>query len=308
MWPTLYTQQTPFGELPYNTWGLLIMLAFLASALVAGRRVARVGIDPDIMSGMVGLSAASGLAGARLLHFLMSEDRHAFFENPLVYFDLSRGGFAFYGGFILAGVLGVLYARSRGADAWKFADAVGPTVMVGLAVGRLGCFFAGCCHGARFELPADAHALLPADFSGGQLYAMSGFPWLGMVMTKGVGVRDVPVYPTQLWEAAAAMAIFGLASLSFRLRRFDGQSMATVLVLYSLWRPLNESLRGDSVRGTLDFLGLALTTSQIVSIFVGLAGVALAVVGWRRGMRPETPWVAPSVDESAEDLGSAPRL
>jgi phosphatidylglycerol:prolipoprotein diacylglycerol transferase len=308
MWPTLYTQQTPFGELPYNTWGLMIMLAFLAAALVAGRRVARVGIDPDIMSGMVGLSAASGLAGARLLHFLMSEDRHDFFDNPLIYFNLARGGFAFYGGFIAAGVLGVLYARSRGADTWKFADAVGPTVMVGLAVGRLGCFFGGCCHGATFTLPHDAHALLPVDFSGGQLYGMSEFPWLGMVMTKGVGVRGVPVYPTQLWEAAAAMVIFALASLSFRYRKFDGQSIATVLILYSLWRPINESLRGDSVRGTLDFLGMALTTSQIVSIFVGFAGLGLVVVGLRRGFRPETPWVFPGVDDATEDLGSAPRL
>ena len=308
MWPTLYTQQTPFGELPYNTWGLMIMFAFLASALVAGRRVARVGIDPDIMSGMVALSAASGLAGARLLHFLMSEDRHAFFKDPLIYFNLSRGGFAFYGGFILAGLLGVLYARSRGADPWKFADAVGPTVMVGLAVGRLGCFFAGCCHGASFTLPHDAHALLPADFSGGQLYALSEFPWLGMVMTKGVGVQDVPVYPTQLWEAAAAMVIFGIASVTFRHRKFDGQTMATVLVLYSLWRPVNESMRGDSVRGTLDFLGMALTTSQIVSIFVGLTGLAVAAVGMKRGLRPETPWVAPELDGDADDLGSAPRL
>lgn len=308
MWPTLYTQQTPFGELPYNTWGLMIMLAFLAAALVAGRRVARVGIDPDIMSGMVGLSAASGLAGARLLHFLMSEDRHDFFDNPLIYFNLARGGFAFYGGLIVAGVLGVLYARSRGADAWKFADAVGPTVMVGLAVGRLGCFFAGCCHGAAFTLPHDAHALLPADFSGGQVYGMAEFPWLGMVMTQGVGVRGVPVYPTQLWEAAAAMVIFALASLSFRFRKFDGQSIATVLILYSLWRPINESMRGDSVRGTLDFLGMALTTSQIVSIFVGLTGLGLVVVGLRRGFRPETPWVFPGVDDATEDLGSAPRL
>ncbi|MEN9786916.1 MAG: Phosphatidylglycerol--prolipoprotein diacylglyceryl transferase [Pseudomonadota bacterium] len=351
MWPTLYTQSTPFGELPYNTWGLMIMLAFLASAVLASRRCAAVGIDPDIMGGMVGLSAASGLAGARLLHFLMSEDRAAFFANTLVYFNLSRGGFAFYGGFLLAAGMGVLYAKRRGVDVWKFADACAPAVMIGLAVGRMGCFFAGCCHGAQFTLPDGATGLLPAGFSGGQLYVFGGFPWLGMVTHKGVGLNGVPVYPTQLWEVLAATAICGVCLASFRWRRFDGQIMATMLMLYALWRPVNESMRGDAVRGTIGLstaqllgivllglgamgaladvrrrpfwtgallvgIGLAaalpgaavmLTTSQIVSVFVGVAGLGLALAGAAHGFGPETPWVPPSI-EAEEDLGSAPRL
>ncbi len=351
MWPTLYTQTTPFGELPYNTWGLMIMLAFLASAVLAARRCEAVGIDPDIMGGMVGLSAASGLAGARLLHFLMSEDRAAFFANPLVYFNLSRGGFAFYGGFLLAAVMGVLYARQRGVDVWKFADACAPAVMIGLSVGRLGCFFAGCCHGARFALPPDATALLPEAFSGGQLYAFASFPWVGMVTHGGVGLNDAPVYPTQLWEALAALVICGVCLVSFRWRRFDGQVMATMLVLYALWRPVNESMRGDAVRGTIGLshgqllgtvlLGLAaigllsdarrrtawavtlvvglglvaalpgaavmLTTSQIVSLFVGVAGLGLAVAGAAHGFVPEARWIPPALDVD-EDLGSAPRI
>jgi prolipoprotein diacylglyceryl transferase len=268
-----------------------------------------------------------------------------------VYFNLARGGFAFYGGFLLAAVMGVVYARRRGVDVWKFADACAPAVMIGLAVGRLGCFFAGCCHGARFALPTGAAGLLPEGFSGGQLYVFDGFPWLGMVTHKGVGLNDVPVYPTQLWEVVAAVAICVVCLASFRWRRFDGQVMATMLVLYALWRPVNESMRGDAVRGTIGLshaqllgivlLGLGaigamadarrraawaaalvvggvlvaalpgaavmLTTSQIVSVFVGVAGLGLAVAGAAHGFTPEAAWVAPSMDADG-DLGSAPRL
>ena len=302
MWPTLYTHETPFGTVPYNTWGLMIMLAFLGSAIVVYRRAPRVGIDPDVMSGMVMLSVVAGLLGARLLHFVGSTDSEAFFADPSIFFNPKRGGFAFYGGLIAAGVLGVVYARARGVDAWKFADTCGPAVMLGLSIGRMGCFFAGCCHGAATELPEGAHGLLPDGFSGGQLYALAGKPFLLQLTHKGVGLNDVPTYPTQLWEALAALAIFGIGSLVFARRRFDGQAIATVLVLYSLWRPVNESMRGDAVRG----VHAGLTTSQIVSIGVFVTALVLWGVGWARGKKPETPWVPPADGE--DDVGSAPRL
>ncbi len=302
MWPTLFTQSSPFGEIPYNTWGLMIMLAFLGSAVVVYRRAPRVGIDPDVMSGMVLLAVVAGLAGARLLHFVGSSDAEDFFADPTIYFNLKRGGFAFYGGLISAGLLGVVYARMRNVDVWKFADVTGPAVMLGLSIGRLGCFFAGCCHGAELELPAGVHGLLPEDFSGGQLYMLGSKPFLVQLTHKGVGLNDVPTYPTQLWEAFAALGIFFIASLVFAKRRFDGQAMATVLILYSLWRPINESMRGDAVRGIHN----GITTSQWVSIGVLVVGIVLAIVGWKRGKKAETPWVPPS--EADEDLGSAPRL
>jgi phosphatidylglycerol:prolipoprotein diacylglycerol transferase len=302
MWPTLYTQSTPYGDVPYNTWGLMIMLAFFLSAVVVYRRSPRVGIDPDVMSGMVMLSLVAGLVGARLLHFIGSKDSADFFRDPSVFFNLKRGGFAFYGGLILAGTLGVVYARMRKVDPWKFSDVCGPAVMVGLSVGRLGCFFAGCCHGAKVGVPEGASALLPESFSGGQLYLLTSPPFLVQLTHKGVGLNDVGTYPTQLWEALAAVVIFWIGSVVFARRRFDGQAIGVVLLLYSLWRPINESLRGDEVRGA----HAGLTTSQWVSVFVFVVSIVLLVIGHRRGLRPETPWVPPAEDD--ESLGSAPRL
>ncbi|MFZ5479672.1 MAG: prolipoprotein diacylglyceryl transferase [Myxococcota bacterium] len=305
MWPTLYTQKTSFGEVPYNSWGLMITLGFLFAAIVAHRRAAKVGIDPDKMVGLYVVAIVAGLAGARLLHFLMATPKQ-FFADPLAFFNLGKGGFAFYGGFILAGVLGVLYGRWRGMNVWKLCDVVGPTVMLGLAFGRVGCFLAGCCHGEAFTLPPDAHGILPDTFRGGQLFVFSEFPFLGEMTRHGVGENDVPVYPTQLYEHWASLAIFGVTSWMFhKWRKFDGQVFAAVLILYSIWRPFNESLRGDDIRGT-DWFGL--TTSQVVAIPVLVLGVVIVALRFDKGVAPEKPFEHPAEEEGTDTAGSAPRL
>lgn len=300
MWPTLYTQQTAVGEVPYNSWGLMITLAFLAASIVSHRRAARVGIDPDKMVGVYLISIALGLAGARLLHFLMATP-DVFFADPMVFFRLWQGGFAFYGGFILAGIGAVWYGIRKGMNPWKLADVVGPTVMLGLAFGRIGCFLAGCCHGMDVALPADARPILPDTFSGGQIFLVEGFPFFVQLTRHGVGHNDVPVYPTQLWESAAAFTIFLVTSWIWRHRRFDGQVIGAVLVLYSIWRPINESMRGDEVRG-VDYLGL-FTTSQLISIPVAVLGVAILVLRFRNGVAPEVPF-----EHRVEESESVPRF
>lgn len=301
MWPTLYKQQTAFGEVPYNSWGLMITLAFLVAAIVSHRRAAKVGIDPDKMVGLYLTAIVLGLAGARLLHFLMATP-DVFFADPLIFFRIWQGGFAFYGGFILAGIGGILYGIRRGINPWKLADVVGPTVMLGLAIGRIGCFMAGCCHGMKIELPPGARALLPDTFTGGQLFLLDHFPFIAEMTRHGVGHNNIPVYPTQLWESLACVVIFGVTTLMWHYRRFDGQVFAAVLLLYSMWRPVNESMRGDEVRGT-DYLGL-FTTSQLISIPVAVVGLAIVVLRFRRGVAPEVPFQPEDEGETA----SAPRL
>jgi phosphatidylglycerol:prolipoprotein diacylglycerol transferase len=225
-----------------------------------------------------------------------------FFADPMIFFRIWQGGFAFYGGFILAGIGGVLYGIRRGIDPWKLADVVGPTVMLGLSLGRIGCFLAGCCHGKPIGLPPDATALLPDTFSGGQLFLLGHFPFIAELTRHGVGHNDVPVYPTQLWESLAAFSIFLATSWIWRHRRFDGQVIAAVLLLYSLWRPINESMRGDEVRG-VGYLGF-LTTSQLISIPVAVLGVVIVVTRFRKGVKPEKPFTYVEEEESA----SAPRF
>ena len=87
MYPTLFKQASPLGEVPFNSWGLMITIAFLVASLVSQRRAAKVGIDPDKMVGIYLLSIVLGLMGARLLHFLMATP-DVFFADPAIFFRI----------------------------------------------------------------------------------------------------------------------------------------------------------------------------------------------------------------------------
>ncbi len=302
MFPTLYTMRTSLGDLPYNTWGLLLTVAFFAAALVVHRRSSRVGIDPDKMVGLYIIAILAGLAGARLLHYLGAEGTE-FYDNPLVYFDLSKGGFAVLGGVIGAAALGVVYGLVRRIPVLKMADVVAPAVILGMSIGRVGCFFAGCCHGAVVELPAGAIAVLPESFGGGQLWVTGAPPFLFEMTTRGVGHNNVVVLATQVYDAVVLAGLFAVLSWLWHRRLFDGQVAGTSMVLYGIWRPIVETFRGDEIRGTGHFG--ALTTSQVASVLVLVGGLILLAVQFRRGVAPETPF-APTDDDITR--GSAPRI
>lgn len=287
MYPTLFSWQ----GIGVHTWGLMIMLAFLAACLVTSVRAPRVGVDADRLVPLYLVATIAGLGGARLLHFAMAEPE-LFFEYPWSYFDPDEGGFAFYGG-VVGGVLaGALYARIARLPVLKLADVIAPTIMLGLAVGRVGCFFAGCCHGRAVGLAENGVLLrLP----GGSIVTTDGSPWVALEYVKGVGVGAIhgePLFPTQPWESAGAFVLFGVLSLVWRRwRRFDGQVLAAMLLLYAGLRSFIEEFRGDEIRGLYALGPATLSTSQIVSIAMLLAAAAVAVIGFRRGLAPEAPVV-----------------
>ena len=259
----------------------MITLAFLVGAWVVQSRASAGGVDGDKLAGLYLVAFVCGLAGARLLHFTMAEPER-FFSNPLIYFRIWEGGFAFYGGVLLA-VLGcVIYAVVRKIPVWKLADLAAPGIMVGLCLGRLGCFMAGCCHGGAFELPDGAVNLLPEAFSGGALWAFASPPFLATEPFGGVGTNHQPLLPTQLWSSAIALGLFLLLSWRWKYRRYDGQVFAWLLLIYPWTRSGIEALRGDTIRG-VDWLDL-FTTSQLISIPVFLAGVAIVILQGRRGV------------------------
>jgi phosphatidylglycerol:prolipoprotein diacylglycerol transferase len=287
VYPTFFSHQ----GLSFHTWGLMITLAFSAAILVLHMRAWRVGIDSDKLIPFYMLIVVMGLLCSRLLHFVFAETSD-FFANPLIFFDMGRGGFAFYGGVIGAGLSGAWYGRRVGIPLWKLVDLGAPCIMLGLGIGRIGCFMAGCCHGARCAIASYSPLL---SLPGGDVVSQKGWPYIALVFAPGVGVshpefQGVPLYPTQLWESVEALSLFVVLSLMWRhWRRFDGQVMATLLLVYPLFRSFNESFRGDSVRGT-DWFGL-LSTSQLVSVPVLLLGLGIWIARCRSGVAEEIPFV-----------------
>ncbi len=304
MYPTLYEYQ----GIGFHTWGLMVMTAFLAAFMLVSVRARKVGIDSDNLVPLYLLVSIFGLVGARLLHFVFAESA-AFFRNPLVFFDMGQGGFAFLGGVIGGVISGALYAWRNNIPVWKLADIAAAAIMLALAVGRTGCFFAGCCHGSPWHT-AHAESGEPVaivdtllSLPGGSVVSVGDFPWVALTFKQGVGVGavfDTPLYPTQLLEITAGLAIFTILSIMWkRFRMFDGQIIAGMLVLYAFARFNIEKLRGDSVRG-VDHFGM-FSTSQLVSIGMVLAALVIVAVRFRAGVGPEVPIIDDEEELSDED-------
>jgi phosphatidylglycerol:prolipoprotein diacylglycerol transferase len=175
--------------------------------------------------------------------------------HPQMVFAVWNGGMVFYGGFLAAIPAGWWFCRRRGLAFWKTADLCAPILAAGLAFGRVGCLMAGCCYGRAIE---------------------------GTLKPFGINSEGVMIYPTQLMESFVAL---GICWVLYRIRRgklFDGQVYVALLVLYGIWRPINEYFRGDDQRG----LHEGITTSQWISFGLIVAALSLVPYLWRRRMRP----------------------
>lgn len=284
MFPTLYSSEL----VSIHSWGLMVLLAFAVGCGIAGWRAPKVGIDPDKLVPLYVLVGVAGMLGARLLHFVFAEPA-LFFGDPLVFFDVNHGGWAFYGGVIGGVGSGAIYARLRGVPVWKFADIAAASIMLGLAIGRVGCLLAGCCHGGLCDAPVLGDLLaLPY----GEVKLVEGFPFLALRFEPGVGVgalRGSVLFPTQLMEIGFGLAWFAVLSAMWRWgRRFDGQVLATMMVLYAGSRTWVEGFRGDSIRGLYEIAGVQLSTSRLVAIGMGVGALAIVAAQLRRGVAPES--------------------
>ncbi len=238
------------GSLTVHWYGILVALGFMAGYWTAQRRGLRDGLSPDAVADVVFWLFLGGIVGARVL-YVISYWREEFADGPWTKVFTTRSGFVFYGGLIGATVCGIFYARRKSLPVWKLADALAPSVALGHAFGRIGCFMTGCCHGRACELPWAVH--FPADHP-----------------THGMGV-----HPAQLYEAGLNLALFGALALGYRRKQFDGQVFAFYLMAYAPVRALVEHFRGDYAPAK--FVG-QFTPGQVVSLGIFAAGLVFYLV------------------------------
>jgi phosphatidylglycerol:prolipoprotein diacylglycerol transferase len=254
MYPILFH----FGDFTVHTYGVLLALGFLLAVFLAREEARHAGIDPNVMLDMSFYILAGAILGSRLFYVLTNWAEFA--GSPLDMFKFWRGGLVFYGGLIFAFLIGTWYVRKYKLAFWKLADIVAPSIALGQAMGRLGCFSAGCCYGKPTT------ALWAVTFRDPNSLAPLG----------------VPLHPTQLYESAATFGIF-LALLSMRrLERFQGRLLWFYLLFYSTARFIIEFYRGDPRGWAIPGL---LSTAQATGIPVALFGLYMIL---RKKSPPES--------------------
>ncbi len=253
MHPILHTfHGVPWiGDLPIRSFGVMVMLGVLAGSWWLSGALRSLGVAArDATGDLVTLCIVTGFLGARWTYLAIHPEA---WHGPLSLVALWEGGIVSYGGFF-GGVAGLLwYARRHRVPALRLADALAPALFLGQAFGRIGCFLVGDDYGRPWDGP----------------WAVR-FPRVegGLIPDKLV---DVPLHPAQLYLSLMNVVIFLVAARAFRRRRFDGEILALVMLLYGVGRFLVEFTRGDdAARG---FLG-ELSTAQWLS----LATLALAVI------------------------------
>ena len=261
------------GPLTLHTYGVLLAIAFITGLWVASRQAKSAGLDPARVTDMAVYVLIAGLVGAKILLVVVEWSYYA--HNPRELLSILQSGGVFYGGLIGAFPVAWWYARKHALPPWRTADVLAPAVAIGQAIGRLGCFAAGCCYGRPAEVPwavtfRDAYA------------------------SRTVGTPlDVPLHPTEIYEAIACLAIFFLLTGIARRKRFDGQVTLAYVLLYAIARFVIEFYRGDAVRGTV--LGGWLSTSQFIAILMAVAvALALPFVARRNRLTPPPPSPAPA--------------
>jgi phosphatidylglycerol:prolipoprotein diacylglycerol transferase len=271
---------------PVRGYGVMLLLAAAAGTWLSVVRGRRVGFDADTIFALGMEVFLWGLVGARL--FYVIEYRDQFFPPgrslaaalPEV-LNIAAGGLVVFGALPTAGLAAWRFARRRRLSLLRLADCIAPGLLLGLAIGRVGCFLNGCCYGGPCDLPwavrfppesppwfdQAARGLLPPP--GGP----DGVPW------------SLPVHPAQLYAAFDAGLLALLAVVFTPLARRDGEVFALVLTLHPLSRLLLEAIRVDEPPA----LGTPLSISQIVSLVLIAAAAALWWHIARQPIRPRRP-------------------
>ncbi|MBP7088024.1 MAG: prolipoprotein diacylglyceryl transferase [Candidatus Omnitrophica bacterium] len=233
------------GPITIYTYGFFVFLGVLSAYLVCRKQAKNNAIDLNIFSDIFFWTLIFAFIGARILYLFVEWE--IFLENPLGAI-FSRSGFVFYGGIIGGVASAIIIARRKKIDFFKLADIFAVGIPLGHSLGRLGCFFYGCCYGKPSE--AFYALLFPAGSPAG-----------------GLGVK---VIPTQLISAFALFLIFFLLLVISKHKKFNGQILVSYLFIYGIFRFLIEFLRGDP-RGEV----FMFSTSQIVSIITVIVSIIL---------------------------------
>jgi phosphatidylglycerol:prolipoprotein diacylglycerol transferase len=237
------------GPLDIHTYGVLVAVGFLAGIMLAAWRAKQEGFRPEQASDLGVWLIVAGMLGGKLFHL-------AFYWRDFIAdwrvngLSSLREGFVFHGGFIGACVATILYAQLNRLPLWKLADVFAPSVALGHAFGRLGCFFNGCCYGQPCRLP------WAVKFPAGHI------------------LHGVPLHPTQLYEVAGNLAIFAALSTFYRRKRFDGQIWWLYVLAYGIVRFVIEFFRGDYRTYYFDTFTIAHVVAAVL-IVTALAGLKL---------------------------------
>jgi phosphatidylglycerol:prolipoprotein diacylglycerol transferase len=271
--PILFT--IPGLGFPIRSFGVMLAAGFLLGSWLLGKLAARYGDDPkgdpERLSRVTFWILIGVVLGARMLYILVeigqgTEVGHEFTSKPWKMLAVWEGGLVMYGGMFGACALGVWAAKREKMRVWHALDMGLVAGMVGLAIGRVGCFLVGDDYGKVVpesckDLPWPITLHVPARLPEGSLFGPEN---AGKVL-----------WATENWMSLKALLIAFVGWQLLKRRRYGGEVALWIVLLYAILRGTIEFFRGDTIRGL--WFGGSVSTSQLISIVMALLCTALLV-------------------------------
>ena len=206
MWPIIFD----FGELSVfgfefhpviNSYGFMLMMAFYSCYYFLNKDLKEMGYDSKLAADIVFAAAVGGILGSKIYYLIENLDRVIADPTGMIF---SGAGLVFLGG-LMGGTLGVTWVLKKNKLQWfKFADVVAPLLMLGYAIGRVGCLLVGDDYGKPTPLPwgiSFPDGLPPSTYRVFQTY----YPWINL---EGFDPGVLTVHPTQIYETILGLGIF----------------------------------------------------------------------------------------------------
>ncbi len=252
------------GSLTIRWYGIMVSLAVLTIFVVLYRESRRLQIGEEMLLNLFLWGMIGGLVMSRVVHVLDQIVAHPGQPIDWIGFD----GLGLYGAILGVPLAAFIYTRVAGipwASMARVGDAVALGAPLGQAIGRVGCFLNGCCHGGPTDGPCAIIYEHPQSFA---------------------EYQGIPVHPAQLYLVAWNLVVFAVVFLLRGRRKPDGASFLIYLILYAA---------GDfAVRffRTNDPYAFGLQQAQVIGLGIIAVCVPILVLKWRNFQRDARGQVA----------------
>ena len=281
MFPRLFN--IPLLNIPIYTYSLMIIIGYLLASYISFINAKRLGLYSNDVLDFVFWALFSGIIGSRIMYVLI-EWRKFFitsawvklnnfnFHIPSV-FAFWEGGLVIWGG-ILGGIVAfLLFVYKRQINLYIFADILVLGIPLAQSLGRVGCFFAGCCWGkAYYHLNLSGNVVsnfpLCIQFPNHSLayeflFIKSNYLECKLMYESGL---TLPLFPIQLCESVIMIVIFFILLYLYSSKKFHGKILFYYFILYSISRVFLEIFRGDLDRGFV--INGIFSINQLISLLV----------------------------------------
>jgi len=243
-----------FAGIPIYWYGVLFAMGIIAGLWTGSKRAALTkNITGEDFLNVAPWIILGAIIGARGLFVITYWNDYFAGQSLFKILDIRSGGLVYFGGFICATISCAIYIIKNKLPFWTFLDITAPSLALGHAFGRIGCFLNGCCYGHTTQC------------------------FLGFHYPQWHESYPVAVHPVQLYEVTLNLLLFGFLEYVFRHPKYQGQTAAFYFIGYGIIRFSLEFFRGD-----VPSLFLGLSQAQLIAITVFIIGIALHFILTKR--------------------------